>query len=161
MHNTCSSHSHILQALQKFSDDVVPLTVYQIHTIVSVAPVNEKGIIKYALMVPIVERTVRAITDLQHMKTRFYVIEQLAQSDLLTDLSKADPEKFRVMLREAFERADINKSGTLTGVTTDQLMLPLLCTIATIGITGACMDTMCQERADLWHRLSPTVKYRP
>lgn len=105
----------VLQALQKFSDDVVPLTVYQIHTIVSVAPVNDKGIVKYTLMVPIVERTVRAITDLQHMKTRFYVIEQLAQSDLLTDLCKEEPEKFRSLLKEAFQRADIDHSGNLSG----------------------------------------------
>lgn len=94
---------------------MVPLTVYQIHTIVSVAPVTDKGIIKYTLMVPIVERTVRAITDLQHMKTRFYVIEQLAQSDLLTDLSKEQPEEFRELLKEAFQRADTDNSGVLTG----------------------------------------------
>lgn len=110
---------NVKHALQRFSDDVVPLTVYQIHTLVSVAPVNDNGIVKYTLMVPIVERTVRAIIDLQHMKTRFYVIEQLAQSDLLTDLSQAEPEKFRELLKEAFQRADSNNSGTLTGTITE------------------------------------------
>ena len=106
---------NVKHALQRFSDDVVPLTVYQIHTIVSVAPLNEKGTVDYALMVPIVESTVRAIINLQHMKTRLFVIEQLAQSDLLTDLSKEAPEKFRELLKEAFQRADTNNSGTLTG----------------------------------------------
>jgi hypothetical protein len=130
-----------LQALQKFSEDVVPLTVYQIHTIVSVAPVNDKGIVKYTLMVPIVESTVKAITDLQHMKTRFFVIEQLAHSELLTDLSTREPERFRALLKEAFQRADTHNSGGLTGAGTVTLETGTQCLV---------WDTQHHTRAHLF-----------
>jgi Ca2+-binding EF-hand superfamily protein len=105
----------VKHALQKFSEEVVPLTLFQIHTIVSVAPVDNLGSVKYAQMVPVVEKTVKAITDMQHMKTRFYVIEELAQSEMLNELSQHDPEDLRKLLKDAFERADTDNSGTLTG----------------------------------------------
>lgn len=108
----------VKHALQKFSEDVVPLTVYQIHTIVSVAPVDKLGSVQYVRMVPVVEKTIKAITDLQHMKTRFYVIEELAQSELLNELSHQDPATLREMLKETFERADTHNTGYLTGADT-------------------------------------------
>lgn len=104
------------QALNKFSEEIVPLTVYQIHTIMSVAPLDNLGIVKYTQMVPIVADTVKAITNLQNMKQRFYVIQQLAESNLAKQLSEVDPSTFRDQLRSAFERADKDGSGTLTGV---------------------------------------------
>eukprot|EP00892_Ulva_mutabilis_P003953 jgi/Ulvmu1/192/UM001_0196.1 len=105
----------VRQALNKFSEQIVPLTVYQIHTIVSVAPLDKLGTVKYTQMVPIVAQTVKAIIDLQHMKQRFYVIQQLSESNLLKELAEADPSIFRQQLRQAFENADKDGSGTLTG----------------------------------------------
>lgn len=106
----------VRQALNKFSEQIVPLTVYQIHTMMSVAPLDNLGSVKYIQMVPIVADTVKAITSLQNMKQRFYVIQQLADSNLLKQMSETDPGTFRDQLRAAFERADTDGTGTLTGV---------------------------------------------
>lgn len=105
----------IRQALNKFSEEIVPLTVYQIHTIMSVAPVDNLGSVRYTQMVPIVADIVKAITSLQNMKQRFYVIQQLAESNLLKQLSENDPLTFRGQLAKAFENADKDGTGTLTG----------------------------------------------
>lgn len=106
----------VRQALNKFSEEIVPLTVYQIHTIVSVAPLDKLGSVKYTQMVPIVANTVKAITDLQHMKQRFYVIQQLSESKLLKELADTDPSIFRQQLKQAFETADKEGAGILTGI---------------------------------------------
>lgn len=106
----------IRQALNKFSEEIVPLTVYQIHTIMSVAPLDHLGSVKYTQMVPIVADTVKAITSLQNMKQRFYVIQQLADSNLLKQLSETEPGTFGDQLKAAFENADTDRTGTLTGV---------------------------------------------
>lgn len=105
----------VRHALNKFSEEIVPLTMYQIHTIMSVAPLDKLGSVKYTHMVPIVANTVKAITDLQSMKQRFYVIQQLSESQLLKQLADTDPSTFRQQLREAFEHADQDGTGTLTG----------------------------------------------
>jgi hypothetical protein len=105
----------VRHALNKISNDVVPLTVYQLHSIMSVAPVDTLGTIKYAQMVPVVAHTLRRLTDATQMKQRFHAIEKLATTGMLKSMSTKEGSALEAMLLESFSAADADNSGTLTG----------------------------------------------
>jgi Ca2+-binding EF-hand superfamily protein len=103
-------------ALRKVSDEMVPLTAYQIHSIMAVASNDQYGTIKYAQMVPVVAETLHKLTDVQHMKSRFQAIVNLSNTNLLKDLMANESAKLEQMLLDAFGAADEDGSGNLTGV---------------------------------------------
>ena len=103
-------------ALIKLSHEVLPLTAFQIHSMLAVAPVDQLGSIKYTQLVPLVTRTLQQVTDAAHMKERFRAIERLAHTGLLRSMASKDGAAFEALLRDAFAAADADESGTLTGV---------------------------------------------
>jgi hypothetical protein len=103
-------------ALRKVSDELVPLTAYQIHSIMAVASSDQFGTIKYSHMVPVVAQALQKLTDLQHMKRRFQAIVKLSNTTLLKDMMASKGAKLEQMLLDAFSAADEDGSGTLTGV---------------------------------------------
>ena len=48
-------------ALVKLSHELLPLTAFQIHSMLSVAPVDQLGSIKYTQLVPVVTRTLQQV----------------------------------------------------------------------------------------------------
>jgi hypothetical protein len=77
--------------------------------------VDEFGSVKYSELVPIVANTAKAIVDVQRFKARFYAIQRLAETPMLSAMYSVHPEQFQKMLHEAFERVDVQQAGELTG----------------------------------------------
>ena len=104
-----------MHALRKVSDECVPLTAYQIHAIMTVAPVDTFGTIRYAEMVPVVARILQKLTDVQHMRQRFEAIQELAGQGAMRSVLEKKGGDVHERLAEAFSDADAAGSGCLTG----------------------------------------------
>ena len=67
-------------ALAKVSDEIVPLSTYQMHSLLAAAPVDTMGKLTYAALVPVVASALHDLVDTQAARARLQALDIVASS---------------------------------------------------------------------------------